>query len=1303
MLSWRARLGLLCISFGFAPASVSVGQCYFAEHWTQTSESAAFGRALALGPDMAAIGAPRLTSGGLERGGVYIYSGQPGLPWTWTITDVLIPDDVFGREEFGWSCALDEDLLVVGARRGDAENNQENFGTIHPFVRESDGHWLPLPRFRSLNPQQNEFLGETVAVSGSTIVAGSLNYDVQVPPREDTGRVVIFEPSPQDPDQWVEVQSLIPSTVTADASFGTAVAISGDTLVVGAPGSSEVGPDAGAAFVYERSADDADHWDLVARLEPTGLNPQGSDNFGCAVDTDGEYILVGARFQGGVAVKAGRVYVYRRDPNTGDWLDQSPVILTPPAGSTNHANFGSSVRLRDAVALVGAPATDNAIDPVGQAHIFHRISPTEWSPGPVLRSPDNQPESNFGNVVDLRDGLIVVSDFDWGPDDGAPVLGYGRTYWQRFVPGEGDCNNDGIADGCAVALGLAPDCDFDAVPDNCPGGQPIAVWLPEFKGVFSDPAAWCDVVPGPSHNAIFNSVAPDGLATEVIAIRAEQVRGLEVRAGHPRLMAAGLGSLLVRDSADAFDGVPVRVGTDAGVTALDLQGITLSVGDDVFPGSAVLAPWAGAIASMRLEDPDTLLDVSLDMVVGEQGTGSLVIASGAQLVCQELRIGSRTDAAGVGAVRLERSVGVAPNPSVTVHTQLSVDRGTLEVERQCVLSYSQMSIERHGVVRSDAILRGSVLNLGTVEILNSPRDLVVQGDYRQVQVDGSSTRIGRLRLDLGSGAPGDHDRLEVNQTAQFSGGLLISADPSFDPEAGTEYEIIHANVNKGGGSLLGRFSVATFPGLSGLKFVRLSYDETDRAVKLVIDSLESDSESDFGGSQNYPVSADVRDGALGLVTPDPNPGFVDLVLVVGGENPEDPGAVIIFTNDGTPDGDGNQFIAQTTVALATDPIAVDVGEIDNDPNGLDDIVVANADGSVTVLRNLGTVSPSFAVINFPGVIDQPSDIRLADLDRDLGGRLDFAVVGRDTAGNGVVVTRLNLGDIGPDWDGFALQRFVDTGSGTLTIADVGDLDNDKDFDLIGLRDHGASFAMCVNQGGGEGVFWNGLAYSQDHDFEFEAVSVDIGDLDNDKDFDVIASGRSDDDGAFGVFLNDPKAGGLGAAIVFPLEGVVGPIVLANLDADDDLDAAVAIQDPKLGPIVRTLRNDLTFEDGMPRLAFSIADVFSTNAPAELLLAGTVDAQVGDDLVIIEDHLGGLLGSRGAGGLIASVQVRPVVPAEEPECRVDLNDDGVVDFFDMLEFLEAFSQGNPIADWNGDTLFDFFDLLGFLGAYEEGCP
>lgn len=56
----------------------------------------------------------------------------------------------------------------------------------------------------------------------------------------------------------------------------------------------------------------------------------------------------------------------------------------------------------------------------------------------------------------------------------------------------------------------------------------------------------------------------------------------------------------------------------------------------------------------------------------------------------------------------------------------------------------------------------------------------------------------------------------------------------------------------------------------------------------------------------------------------------------------------------------------------------------------------------------------------------------------------------------------------------------------------------------------------------------------------------------------------------------------------------------------------------------------------------------------------------------------------------------------PDCPADLNGDGVLDFFDIADFLTAYAIRDPIADLNGDGMIDFFDVATLLAAFAAGC-
>lgn len=73
---------------------------------------------------------------------------------------------------------------------------------------------------------------------------------------------------------------------------------------------------------------------------------------------------------------------------------------------------------------------------------------------------------------------------------------------------------------------------------------------------------------------------------------------------------------------------------------------------------------------------------------------------------------------------------------------------------------------------------------------------------------------------------------------------------------------------------------------------------------------------------------------------------------------------------------------------------------------------------------------------------------------------------------------------------------------------------------------------------------------------------------------------------------------------------------------------------------------------------------------------------------------------GAGDVPAEGVARWTCPEET--CPPDLNDDGVLNFFDIQAFLQAFANHDPIADFTHDGQFNFFDVQAFLQAFSTGC-
>jgi hypothetical protein len=89
-----------------------------------------------------------------------------------------------------------------------------------------------------------------------------------------------------------------------------------------------------------------------------------------------------------------------------------------------------------------------------------------------------------------------------------------------------------------------------------------------------------------------------------------------------------------------------------------------------------------------------------------------------------------------------------------------------------------------------------------------------------------------------------------------------------------------------------------------------------------------------------------------------------------------------------------------------------------------------------------------------------------------------------------------------------------------------------------------------------------------------------------------------------------------------------------------------------------------------------------------------------------EHYTELFGSNGLWNdqtdLPAGLTVSGVIEIETSGCPADFNGDNQVDFFDYLDFAQAFANEDPAADFNGDNQVDFFDYLDFAQAFDAGC-
>jgi hypothetical protein len=218
--------------------------------------------------------------------------------------------------------------------------------------------------------------------------------------------------------QTSEVQKLTGSDSAAGDEFGAAAAIDGTTAVVGAP---EHNSGAGAAYVYERTGRT---FSQVAKLAPGDL--AAGDNFGFAVDLEGDILTVGAPRQDGVGADSGAAYVFVRTGTV--WSQQAKLT---PADTAAGDLFGHAVGVDSTRVAVGAPDQNGFSADTGAGYVFGQTG-TSWSQEYKLIPLDGNTGDEFGYALGYDGDVVAVGapgDSDLHPAAGSAYI------FEQLIPG----------------------------------------------------------------------------------------------------------------------------------------------------------------------------------------------------------------------------------------------------------------------------------------------------------------------------------------------------------------------------------------------------------------------------------------------------------------------------------------------------------------------------------------------------------------------------------------------------------------------------------------------------------------------------------------------------------------------------------------------------------------------------------------------------------------------------------------------------------------------------------------------------
>ena len=369
---------------------------------SNAATSDAFGQAIALSGDTLVVGAPREDSAAvgingdesdnsaIDAGAVYVFTRD--ATGIWSQQAYLKASNTDSVDGFGGAVALDGDTLAVGANLEDsaaagvdsdqANNSAQDSGAVYVFTRDASGTWAQQAYLKASNANAGDRFGGAIVLSGDTLAVGAAHERSKTTGVDgnqsnnswsEAGATYVFTRS--ETGDWSQQAYLKASNTGSGDRFGGALALSGDTLVVGAPleDSAARGIDgfqadnkalsSGAAYIFGR--DSMGTWTQQAYLK--GSNSDTQDRFGHSLALDGDLLVVGALEDSGAsgadgdqadnsASGAGAAYLFERDA-LGAW---SQIAYLKASNTDAGDEFGSAIAIDGAKLVIGARREDSS-------------------------------------------------------------------------------------------------------------------------------------------------------------------------------------------------------------------------------------------------------------------------------------------------------------------------------------------------------------------------------------------------------------------------------------------------------------------------------------------------------------------------------------------------------------------------------------------------------------------------------------------------------------------------------------------------------------------------------------------------------------------------------------------------------------------------------------------------------------------------------------------------------------------------------------------------------------------------------
>jgi FG-GAP repeat/PEP-CTERM motif len=319
------------------------------------------------------------------------------------------------------------------------------------------GTWVETGKLVASDGEAEDFYGSDVAISGNTAIIGAPGDDDKGAPFLDGSGAAYVYTLGNDGSISAPATKLTASDGAAGDQFGQSVGVSGVLAIVGAYGDDDKGASSGSAYIFENDGSD---WSQITKL--TASDGGSGDVFGASAAISGSTAIVGAYSDDDHGAESGSAYIFENDGS--GWAQVAKLTALDGAASDY---FGRSVSISGSIAIVGSHYDDDNGDASGSAYIFENDG-SGWAQVAKLTAPDGTASDYFGESVAISGNTAIVGaygDDDKGDGSGSAYIfeddGSGWGYVAKLTADDGAATdyfgNSVAISGSTAVLGASGD------------------------------------------------------------------------------------------------------------------------------------------------------------------------------------------------------------------------------------------------------------------------------------------------------------------------------------------------------------------------------------------------------------------------------------------------------------------------------------------------------------------------------------------------------------------------------------------------------------------------------------------------------------------------------------------------------------------------------------------------------------------------------------------------------------------------------------------------------------------------------